>query len=411
MLQQLIGDEELPWEGGRAATGKYMRKLRGLRGPVLKLLNRTPCLRPSMSQFCQMCDSIFSTRTDIRTPRDPSPGVAAAPAVLAPPASGGKCAAPRAATAAPAAATAPTAPPASSARKAASGGSDNVSGRRKQDSAKSGDSRSKESKAHSKESKESRRQSRVEALYGSPDDSDNNPDPEPEAPKSKPTQRPKSGSASGDASQAHGRSKVSARAAPSTNKQPESRASRAATPAAAGTDSAHLFDNQRNPTEVSTLSYDGDVDVSEALSPNLLSKHSAQRAARRAAKAKSQKKRSDPHSAAKPSRESSTPKSLRTPANHAELSPGMGPEKTPSAPKKLSAHRSMQRSDDRKHQDHPGSSVSVLSENPLANRSKPGGSESLRLLRDAVPSGGAAGGEHASSDYTGNPPPTVLYQR
>jgi hypothetical protein len=65
VVQQLLGNLELPWEGTRAeADRERLRKLRGLRGPVLSLLSRAPGTRISMAAFCEACDDIFSTRTD-----------------------------------------------------------------------------------------------------------------------------------------------------------------------------------------------------------------------------------------------------------------------------------------------------------------------------------------------------------
>lgn len=62
ILAQLLGDQELPWEGARAAP-ETMRKLRSLRTPVLALLDRNPQRRLTMQQFCESCDDIFGTRT------------------------------------------------------------------------------------------------------------------------------------------------------------------------------------------------------------------------------------------------------------------------------------------------------------------------------------------------------------
>lgn len=62
ILAQLLGEQDLPWEGSRAAPDT-MRKLRTLRSPVLALLERDPNRRLSMQQFCEACDDIFCTRT------------------------------------------------------------------------------------------------------------------------------------------------------------------------------------------------------------------------------------------------------------------------------------------------------------------------------------------------------------
>lgn len=62
ILAQLLGDQDLPWEGTRAAPDT-MRKLRSLRSPIMLLLERDPARRLSMQQFCESCDDIFGTRT------------------------------------------------------------------------------------------------------------------------------------------------------------------------------------------------------------------------------------------------------------------------------------------------------------------------------------------------------------
>eukprot|EP00892_Ulva_mutabilis_P008922 jgi/Ulvmu1/6401/UM003_0029.1 len=62
ILAQLLGEQDLPWEGARAAPDT-MRKLRTLRAPVMSLLERNPLRRMNMQQFCESCDDIFGTRT------------------------------------------------------------------------------------------------------------------------------------------------------------------------------------------------------------------------------------------------------------------------------------------------------------------------------------------------------------
>lgn len=60
VVKQLLGEEPLPWERMTVATRKT---LGAFKGPIMQLLNRDPSQRPSMSQFYDNCNAIFSTST------------------------------------------------------------------------------------------------------------------------------------------------------------------------------------------------------------------------------------------------------------------------------------------------------------------------------------------------------------
>ena len=59
---QLLGKEQLPWEGDRMTSGNW-KKLGIFRHHVLKLLERDPPKRMTMQQFAVACDSIFDSRS------------------------------------------------------------------------------------------------------------------------------------------------------------------------------------------------------------------------------------------------------------------------------------------------------------------------------------------------------------
>lgn len=54
VVGQLLGEEELPWEGGNL-TFDHRTRLGALRRPILSLLERDPGQRPSMQAFSDMC--------------------------------------------------------------------------------------------------------------------------------------------------------------------------------------------------------------------------------------------------------------------------------------------------------------------------------------------------------------------
>lgn len=60
VVRQLLGEESLPWERMNAATRKT---LGAFKSPILQLLNRDPSKRPTMSEFYNNCNAIFSTST------------------------------------------------------------------------------------------------------------------------------------------------------------------------------------------------------------------------------------------------------------------------------------------------------------------------------------------------------------
>ena len=60
VVKQLLGEEPLPWERMTVATRKT---LGAFKGPIMQLLNRDPSQRPSMAQFYDNCNAIFSTST------------------------------------------------------------------------------------------------------------------------------------------------------------------------------------------------------------------------------------------------------------------------------------------------------------------------------------------------------------
>jgi hypothetical protein len=61
VIDQLRGKRLLPWED---MTLEARRKLGVFRAPMLRLLSRDPDERPSMAEFCEMCNSIFAATYD-----------------------------------------------------------------------------------------------------------------------------------------------------------------------------------------------------------------------------------------------------------------------------------------------------------------------------------------------------------
>lgn len=64
VIQQLLGEQPLPWEGAGLSAAQRSR-LGVFRRPVMQLLERDPGRRPSLSQFCDMASSIFSATTTV----------------------------------------------------------------------------------------------------------------------------------------------------------------------------------------------------------------------------------------------------------------------------------------------------------------------------------------------------------
>eukprot|EP01025_Chloroclados_australasicus_P045677 TRINITY_DN50092_c1_g1_i2.p1 TRINITY_DN50092_c1_g1~~TRINITY_DN50092_c1_g1_i2.p1 ORF type:complete len:130 (-),score=8.67 TRINITY_DN50092_c1_g1_i2:535-924(-) len=63
IMDMLAGDEgSLPWEGENL-TKEKARQLGILRKPILQMLTRNPEERPSMLEFKQMLENIFSSNT------------------------------------------------------------------------------------------------------------------------------------------------------------------------------------------------------------------------------------------------------------------------------------------------------------------------------------------------------------
>jgi hypothetical protein len=60
VVAQLLGERPLPWE---SMSAEDRRKLGAFRKPILALLHRDAAERPSMSEFYDACNSIFSTST------------------------------------------------------------------------------------------------------------------------------------------------------------------------------------------------------------------------------------------------------------------------------------------------------------------------------------------------------------
>lgn len=54
VVGQLLGEEELPWEGNNL-TFDHRTRLGALRRPILQLLERDPGQRPSMQAFSDKC--------------------------------------------------------------------------------------------------------------------------------------------------------------------------------------------------------------------------------------------------------------------------------------------------------------------------------------------------------------------
>ena len=60
VVAQLLGEDKLPWE---SMSSVDRRKLGAFRGPILQLLDRDPAKRPSMSEFYNQCNSVFTSST------------------------------------------------------------------------------------------------------------------------------------------------------------------------------------------------------------------------------------------------------------------------------------------------------------------------------------------------------------
>jgi hypothetical protein len=60
VVAQLLGQAKLPWE---TMTAEDRHKLGAFRKPILALLNRDPAKRPTMPDFYNNCNAIFSTST------------------------------------------------------------------------------------------------------------------------------------------------------------------------------------------------------------------------------------------------------------------------------------------------------------------------------------------------------------
>lgn len=320
------------------AGSKYMRKLRGLRGPVLKLLNRNEMRRPTMSQFCAMCDSIFSTRTDVDTPREvDEPQQAAAVEVESP--------------------------------AAHSAGRDRLGhssrrGNRAGSAALSSD-------MHSGDIKPSRRQSRVEALYGGdPSSMSNDADPDSAAVvdtgatlRHGSSRRPVS---------SNKKSRVSMPLRQVQQKHGRHRSGRSSTPKPLPETPQHQADSSNTLDPLTAYDYDGDVELSEMHSRHLLSKHSAQQPSRRTPKKPTSLQH---HHRGK----QTTPRRSSMHSQHAELSPGIV---HPSGNSPTSLNRICSPSIDIL-EDIPGLQNLPSEQSSTAFRSAQ--SQSLRLLRDAVP--------------------------
>lgn len=58
VIAQLLGERHLPWE---RMSPEDRKKLGAFRNPILQLLERNPAKRPTMTQFYQNCNDIFSS--------------------------------------------------------------------------------------------------------------------------------------------------------------------------------------------------------------------------------------------------------------------------------------------------------------------------------------------------------------
>jgi hypothetical protein len=56
---------ELPWEGGGVAPA-MIRRLGIFKNLISRMLSRDPLTRPSMSEFCDFCDSVLSGSTSVQ---------------------------------------------------------------------------------------------------------------------------------------------------------------------------------------------------------------------------------------------------------------------------------------------------------------------------------------------------------
>ena len=57
-MNQLQGEEELPWEGEKNIDAR--RKLGMFRQPILSLLRRDPVERTTLANFCSSCQQVFT---------------------------------------------------------------------------------------------------------------------------------------------------------------------------------------------------------------------------------------------------------------------------------------------------------------------------------------------------------------
>ena len=61
VVGQLLGEEQLPWEGSNL-TFDHRTRLGALRRPILQLLEREPAQRTSMQAFSDRCRSMVRRR-------------------------------------------------------------------------------------------------------------------------------------------------------------------------------------------------------------------------------------------------------------------------------------------------------------------------------------------------------------
>lgn len=69
VLEKLLGQAELPWEGELAERNPVARRRLGLfREPVLSLLRRDPAHRATLADFCRTVNTVFSSPTTVEQP-------------------------------------------------------------------------------------------------------------------------------------------------------------------------------------------------------------------------------------------------------------------------------------------------------------------------------------------------------
>ena len=68
-MQQLQGDDDLPWEGEQNSAAR--KKLGIFRQSIMSLLKRDPAERSSLATFCNACQQVFSSTATVTSHGSP----------------------------------------------------------------------------------------------------------------------------------------------------------------------------------------------------------------------------------------------------------------------------------------------------------------------------------------------------